>query len=122
MSSKIENSWPPRKSWTRVEPLDGFFYFVAINYGGCGKEKWINFISVLDGGTGLKVQWEEIKIGKLWVPGWIKLNKKQTRGSSQNKLIDMKRLEISKDQDWCLHPSDDSTLLIPTKRSHNREW
>ena len=122
MSLKEKKYWPPRKSWTRKKPLNGFFHFVAINYGEYDKSKWVNFVSVLDGHTGLKVKWEDIQKGNLWMPGWIKVKEKDIKNSLRDKLIKINRIEMPKENDWCLHPSDDSYLLIPSTDYHNRSW
>ena len=49
-------NWPPSKSFTSTRNRMGFRHFVAINYGGQGKNRWIQLIAVLDGKAKVKVK------------------------------------------------------------------
>ena len=40
--------WPPNKAWTSAYLMKGYRHFVAVNYGGSGKSRWVNLVAVLD--------------------------------------------------------------------------
>tara|TARA_B100000700_G_C14964076_1_gene817966 strand:+ start:938 stop:1285 length:348 start_codon:yes stop_codon:yes gene_type:complete len=112
--------WPPIKSWTKSEEQNEYRYFVAINYGGEGDNRWINFVSVLNSNILLRVYWEEFNDKSKWNYGWIDLkhkNQKQIGVPKANTphLTDRNKLA-------CLHPSEDSGLKITNKSSSIRNW
>tara|TARA_Y100001968_G_C18702954_1_gene412102 strand:- start:54 stop:401 length:348 start_codon:yes stop_codon:yes gene_type:complete len=112
--------WPPIKSWTSKEEIDGFIHFVAINYGGKNNERWIILVSVLDGNIRLKVSWGEIKDTSKWIQGWTEINNSENFKSSTTKIP---RLINEKNYfSGCLHPSEDSGLIIPTTVKSTRAW
>tara|TARA_B100000700_G_scaffold239966_1_gene266763 strand:- start:67 stop:420 length:354 start_codon:yes stop_codon:yes gene_type:complete len=112
--------WPPILSWTRTTPLDGFNHFVAINYGGVGKGRWLNLVSVLDGKVTTHVCWDEINDNFTWLSGWSKSNDMKIIDHSKKKNARSKG--DRKVTSTCLHPSMDSGFQIPTKTTSIRPW
>tara|TARA_B100000700_G_scaffold287407_1_gene343062 strand:- start:166 stop:507 length:342 start_codon:yes stop_codon:yes gene_type:complete len=110
--------WPPKKSWTKITPVNGFRHFVAINYGIKGNNRWVSMISVLDGNTKMKVDWKELCDSQKWKSGWHQLS----RESSRSKNPDNTSYKKKDNDNTCLHPSSDSGLLIPTQSEDQREW
>ena len=112
-------SWPPKKAWTSVKPLNGFRHFVAINYGGKSKDKWVKLVAVLDGNTILRISWIEMQDSSKWLVGWPEL--------PSYSLGDDQKTKSGKDdfqhQNLCLHSSIDSGLAIPCIDETNiRSW
>ena len=112
--------WPPDKSFTRRKSLLGQHYFVAINYGGKGIARWVNLVSVLDGNVRLAVSWNELNDNNIWSSGWNQFftdkdNPYQVKQSKSDKNIEgIKNI--------CLHPSQDSGLLLPIRTDSIRPW
>jgi len=112
--------WPPIKSWTSTSIREGFRHFVAINYGGKGKDRWVSMVAVLDGNSRLMVSWNEIKDNSKWNSGWLKLSRDQSNPSlDRSSSIG---LSNTKKNGPCLHPSEDSGLLIPSEAISERPW
>ena len=110
-------SWPPNKSWTSLYLQQGFRHFVAINYGGISKERWVLLVSVLDGRSRLIVKWSELKDVTKWNSGWLSI----TMDEANPPLV----ASTSRQRDFnqiCLHPSKDSGLLIPSETISIRPW
>ena len=115
--------WPPNKAWTSTSSKKGYRHFVAINYGGKGEGRWINLVSVLDGKTTLKVPWKEMKDSSLWKTGWEQICREDLIQCSEALKKEQSKNQIINDnQDACLHPSEDSGLLIPSKDLPIRPW
>ena len=113
-------NWPPSKAWTSKIPINGLNHFIAINYGGEGKTRWINLISVLDGNVRIRVPWNEIIDSSTWLNGWSEILDKNCIQSENKKKVN---LEISGQEGYpCLHASLDSGLNIPTKTKLIRTW
>ena len=112
--------WPPNKAWTSSILRKGFRHFVAINYGGKGLNRWVNLVSVLDGKICFRVSWEEMKDKSQWVSGWEQLPREEANPLSDQTFRDYKLQE--EDKDACLHPSEDSGLMIPSSSSIERPW
>ena len=112
--------WPPNKAWTSICLYKGFRHFVAINYGGAQEKKWVNMVSVIDAGIRLRVDWYELRDSSKWITGWhqIPLGDK----NNINNSIDLLDKEETNFFNTCLHPSDDSGLLIPTEKNNIRPW
>ncbi|WP_320664249.1 TIGR02450 family Trp-rich protein [Prochlorococcus sp. MIT 1223] len=107
--------WPPVKAWTSHYKIKERRYFVAINYGGKGKNRWVNMLSVLEGEVYIRVPWEELDDIKYWSPGWIDIEEKRN--------IDLIEIPVnSMDNSICLHPSEDSGLQIPSQAQKLRSW
>ncbi|WP_320676784.1 TIGR02450 family Trp-rich protein [Prochlorococcus sp. MIT 1300] len=70
--------WPPNKSWTSTTPRNGFRHFVALNYGGKGRDRWIEMVAVLDAKTTLRVSLKELKLTNKWKSGWLQLPKDES--------------------------------------------
>ena len=112
--------WPPNKSWTSTSTRKGFRHFVAINYGGKGKERWVILVSVLDGKSRLLLSWTEMKDTSKWISGWLSLRREDANPSS-DRITSI--LESNNNlQKVCIHPSKDSGLLIPSQNSSIRPW
>ena len=62
--------WPPVKAWTSNVCIDGQLYFVAINYGGKLKKRWVVLMSVLDSSVVVKVSWLQLIDPSNWRCGW----------------------------------------------------
>ena len=60
-SLPIVMEWPPNKAWTSTTLRQGFRHFVAINYGGTDKDRWVSLVSVLDANSRFRVSWDEMK-------------------------------------------------------------
>tara|TARA_B100000700_G_scaffold297909_1_gene363262 strand:+ start:275 stop:637 length:363 start_codon:yes stop_codon:yes gene_type:complete len=113
-------NWPPTKAFTSTKSIYGFRHFVAINYGGNGKTRWVNLVSVLDGNIRFRVLWIELKNINLWSSGWQELSRDQ---SNLPNIINNK----AKSKDYhlekaCLHLSLDSGLDIPLENGSIRNW
>lgn len=116
--SKIK--WPPKKSWTRILPIKGYRHFVAINYGGEGKDRWLNLVSVLDGEVRLRILWNEIIDNQMWLSGWVHKEENEIIKHADKSINKFKNKPIEKFV--CLHTSEDSGLQIPTKIKKIRKW
>ena len=112
--------WPPNKAWTSSSLRQGYRHFVAINYGGKGKDRWVILVSELDGNIRLKVLWDEMKDPANWITGWLQLPKDQSIDISEEKSI-IEAEEIFS-LGACLHPSEDSGLRIPSSIHSIRPW
>ena len=116
----MKTKWPPIKSWTCKIPRKGYNHFVAINYGGKGSSRWVNLVSVLDGNVRLRIDWKELTDISIWLRGWIQIEEKQ-----KSERLNLDRSGKSEELDnrlACLHPSEDSGLVTPTKNKSIREW
>ncbi len=112
--------WPPNKAWTSCNLRNGFRHFVAINYGGKGPDRWVGLVSVLDGNSRFRVLWDELKDSKMWTSGWLKLSREE---ANPNRDRNIANKSITNDiSNTCLHPSDDSGLLIPNCSDEIRPW
>ncbi|WP_320667999.1 TIGR02450 family Trp-rich protein [Prochlorococcus sp. MIT 1307] len=107
--------WPPNKSWTSIYSRNGYRHFVAINYGGKKKERWVALVSVLDGKSRFVVPWSEMQDNSKWISGWLSLAKDEANSCSE----EFGNIELAK---ACLHPSKDSGLLIPSEKNLIRPW
>ena len=106
--------WPPVKAWTSKEIIENQVNFVAINYGGRLKDRWVILMSVLDSSVVVKVSWSELADTSEWKAGWGENNY-----SKSLKLVNRK----SKiDTISCANPSIDSGLTIPITKSIIRPW
>ena len=114
--------WPPIKAWTSISSINGQKYFVAINYGGQGENRWVNLVSVLDGETRFKTSWINLNDPSKWLCGWPELSQK----TPVKDLFDEDSYVSSNanhDLEECLHPSPDSGLDISVfKKINNRPW
>ena len=54
----MRKNWPPNKAWTSTKLIVGYRHFVAINYGGKSRNRWVQLVSVLDGRARLKLAWK----------------------------------------------------------------
>ncbi len=110
--------WPPVKAWTSTSLQKGFRHFVAINYGGKEAERWVSLVAVLDGKCCFVVPWSDLKDPKQWSSGWLQLSRDEANPKQRGYECAQ---EINKQQS-CLHASEDSGLLIPSKVSKIRQW
>ena len=106
--------WPPVKAWTSKFYIDGHVYFVAINYGGTGKEKWVILMSVLDSSVVVKVMWSILVDPSYWECGWNEHVYLNSSNAHNNKY------EIGTSN--CTHPSTDSGLTVPITKNIIRPW
>ena len=106
--------WPPIKAWTSKLYIEGQVHFVAINYGGELKEKWVILMSVVDSLVVVKVLWSELVSSSNWESGWVEINYLESSNLFNNKG-DVKTIE-------CFHPSTDSGLTIPISKNTIRPW
>ena len=109
--------WPPAKAWSSTTLREGYRHFVAINYGGIDKKRWVLLVSVLDGKSRFTVKWSEMKDPEKWVPGWTPLSRCDANPNSFASHRMKNELDGS-----CLHPSNDSGLLIPSEKIEIRPW
>ncbi len=109
--------WPPNKAWTSKALRKGYRHFVAINYGGKGKERWVQLVSVLDGKATLRIGWEELKRNEDWESGWRAMARDEANPSTKENTNDKGKTE----NDY-LYPSLDSGLTIPLQKNKIRPW
>ncbi len=115
----MKNSWPPRKAWTSEKAISGYRYYVAINYGGKSDYRWAQLVSVLDGRISLKVSWKELQDETKWKSGWAQIERSHWNARRDQHI----QQEVSIDKNkYCLHPSEDSGLMIPIKSDNVRKW
>ena len=112
--------WPPSKSWTSTSTREGFRHFVAINYGGKGKNRWVTLVAVLDGKSRLIIPWTEIQDKSKWTSGWLQLTRDEANPSLDN--YSSSKQNIAREHQLCLHASKDSGLLIPSEVISERPW
>ncbi len=65
--------WPPNQAWTSSKKRGGYRHFEIINYGGEGKERWVELFPVLDKEIRLRVSWSELNSDSEWKSGWLQL-------------------------------------------------
>ena len=65
--------WPPNKNWTATKERNGFRHFEVQQYGGKGKERWVQLFPVLNQEMRLNVSWEELKDENEWASGWLRI-------------------------------------------------
>ena len=106
--------WPPVKAWTSILKIDGHTHFVAINYGGKLKERWVLMMSVLDSSVVVKVFWPKLICSSSWKCGWDEDNYSQSSSLVNNKCK-------IKDDSY-IYLSADSGLTIPITESVIRPW
>ena len=106
--------WPPVKAWTSNLIIDGQLHFVAINYGGKSKDRWVDLMSVLDSSVVVKVSWLQLIDPLNWECGW-----KENINLNESQLVNNEgEIRIIKSQ----NPSIDSGLTIPITKSIIRPW
>ncbi len=112
--------WPPIKAWTSLIEIDGHRHFIAINY--CIHEgiRWVNMVSVLNGGLCFQVKFEILCNRKVWRPGWETLENKELIKNLKNEQLSNYLLSSIKPS--CFHPSEDSGLLITKSKQKSRNW
>ncbi len=107
-------NWPPIKAWTSKFSIKGQRYFVAINYGGNLRDRWVILISVLDSNVILDVSWIQLLDQSKWSSGWD-----ENKPPSTTRSIDIPNdLKIS----IYNQPSRDSGLTIPITKGTIRPW
>ncbi len=118
--NKSDFTWPPCKAWTSRDPINGFRHFVAINYGGKEKFRWVHMVSVLNGEIRFNILWQEMLNSRKWTIGWLRVPKTDSIAlpskRSNNKFLKNSSSRI------CLHPSLDSGLIIPLESTNYRGW
>ena len=105
--------WPPVKAWTNKSNNSGNINYVAINYGGELKKRWVIMMSVIDSSLVVKVSWEKLINSSNWSCGWDEIN---SLGSSE--FINNNDARIINDT----YPSVDSGLTIPITKKNIRPW
>ena len=58
--------WPPVKAWPSKRYIENQAHFVAIDYGGALKNRWVVLMSVLDASVVVKVAWSELIASFYW--------------------------------------------------------
>ncbi len=111
--------WPPNKAWTSSTPQKGYRHYVAINYGGKGKDRWVNLVSVLDGNARLRIFWEDLSNPLFWSSGWQQISNNDPKPLNHDYIEED---YIDNINEPCLHPSEDSGLQIPCNQSPLRPW
>ena len=106
--------WPPLKAWTSQSCIDGQTHFVAINYGGKIKDRWVIMMSVIDSNIVLKVSWTELVNPSIWKSGWDEKNFSNSSPKFQSKSK-IRNAEYT-------YPSADSGLTIPITKNIIRPW
>ena len=111
-------TWPPVKAWTSLTGIKGSIYFVAINYGIEGGIRWVNLVSVVNGSLCFRISFEDLNNTDFWLPGWQEIDS----NNYLKKNISSKIKQSYNFEDACLHPSDDSGLLVSSDSTENRAW
>lgn len=114
-------NWPPNKAWTSTDLRLGYRHFVAINYGGKGKDRWVILASVLEADSRLKVSWNELNDKERWNTGWAQLPRDEANPAS-NLEKTLSGISNESQEYLCLHPSSDSGLFIPSHDKELRRW
>ena len=106
--------WPPIKAWTSKSRIDSQLHFVAINYGGRLRNRWVILMSVVDSSVVVKVSWSELVDSSKWASGWYEINHLESYEIVNSKGY-IKNTEFS-------HLSIDSGLTIPINKNTIRPW
>ena len=114
-------NWPPVKAWTSIKKIKNNRYFVAINYGITKDFAWVNLVSVIEAEVCIKVPFEELTDKSIWKPGWKNINYKSNE-SEENINSKNTNAYLKSYESGCLHPSDDSGILIKDKKYQYRPW
>ena len=107
-------TWPPVKAWSSSIPISNQVYFVAINYGGKLKDRWVILMSVLDSSVVIKVSWATLVDVSKWKCGW------DYDCYLDTSLLVKEKYEIKSIN--LTNPSDDSGLTMPITRKFIRPW
>ncbi len=65
--------WPPNQAWTSVGKRKGYRHFEVKQYGGQGKDRWVELFPVMEKTTLIRVSWSELKTHSEWTSGWLQL-------------------------------------------------
>ncbi len=65
--------WPPNQAWTSARKRTGYRHFEVKQFGGKGKDRWVELFPVLDKKIRLRVTWAELKAHTEWTSGWLQL-------------------------------------------------
>tara|TARA_Y100001968_G_scaffold314811_1_gene340637 strand:+ start:1457 stop:1795 length:339 start_codon:yes stop_codon:yes gene_type:complete len=107
-------NWPPVKAWTNKLGYMGYVHFVAINYGGELKNRWVIMMSVIDSSVVLEVPWRQIVDSSDWECGWGKTNCLKSYQIGKNKC-NIEAINL-------IHLSTDSGLTVPITLNNIRPW
>ena len=55
--------------WTSSEPQQGFRHFRVVGHGGCGAERWVELVAVLDATQRLRLPLRDLSDPDLWSSG-----------------------------------------------------
>ena len=76
--------WPPNKAWTSVRKREVYHLFEVKQFGGKGKERWVELFPVVKKDVFFRVLWSELKINTEWTSGWLQLPENQDCSSETN--------------------------------------
>ena len=65
--------WPPNKAWTAANKREGYRHFEVKQYGGKGKERWVELYPVLKKEILIRVAWNELQFDREWTSGWLQV-------------------------------------------------
>ena len=65
--------WPPNQAWTSTKKREGYRHFEIKQYGGKGKNRWVELFPVLDKSIKQRVTWSELNNEKEWESGWLQI-------------------------------------------------
>ena len=65
--------WPPNKTWTSKSELEGYWHFEVKQYGGKGKERWVELFPINNKKILIRITWLELKHDAKWTSGWQQL-------------------------------------------------
>ena len=68
--------WPPNQAWTSTRKREGYRHFEMKQFGGKGKDRWVEQFPVLKE-ICFRVPWSELKTNTTWISGWLQLPKDQ---------------------------------------------
>ncbi len=69
--------WPPNQAWTSSREREGYRHFQLNQFGGKGKERWVELSAVLNKDCVFRVLWTELKTYSEWTSGWLQLNEEE---------------------------------------------
>ena len=106
--------WPPVKAWSCKRSIENQVHFVAINYGGQLKDRWVILMSVLDSSVVVKISWSRLANPSDWECGWD--------GNNYSESSELVNSKYKIENTSFTHPSIDSGLTIPITKSIIRSW
>ncbi len=83
--------WPPNQAWTSFEKRKGYRHFVVSQFGGKGKDRWVELLPVLNKEILIRVPWSQLKNDSRWISGWLQIQSNEDiccKSEGLNRLTD----------------------------------